>query len=69
MVLGNLPSRTLTMIENYFGGIVPDAILPTARAFKGSLRHSVQLGDSAKRRYDKFDFSDVATRSLAVWFH
>jgi methionyl-tRNA synthetase len=56
--LGNLSSRTLTMIENYCGGNVPaQAAAPAnlhqiaATAFHSTIRSS----------YDKFEFSDALT--------
>jgi methionyl-tRNA synthetase len=56
--LGNLSSRTLTMIENYCGGVVPaEAAAPSnlgeiaATAFHTTIRNS----------YDKFEFSDALT--------
>src|SRR6202453_1291393 len=56
--LGNLSSRTLTMIENYCGGIVPaQTAVPSnlheiaATTFHTKIRNS----------YDKFEFSDALT--------
>src|ERR1700730_6025 len=56
--LGNLSSRTLTMIENYCGGVVPaQAPAPpnlhelASAAFYNTIRNS----------YDKFEFSDALT--------
>ncbi|MGA8024390.1 MAG: methionine--tRNA ligase, partial [Candidatus Acidiferrales bacterium] len=52
--LGNLASRTLTMIENYFGGKIPKQ-----RASSEPLESNVvHLIDSARRRFDDLSFSD-----------
>jgi methionyl-tRNA synthetase len=53
--LGNLASRVLTMIENYFGGLVPELVAKTALAGFGD-----SAGPSlAKDYYDAFDFSNA----------
>jgi methionyl-tRNA synthetase len=52
--LGNLASRTLTMIENYFGGIVPERQSNDDRVLEQNLVH---LMDSARRYYASNDFS------------
>jgi methionyl-tRNA synthetase len=52
--LGNLASRTLTMIENYFGGEIPRR-RPTAIPFEQNID---RLMGSARRRYDDLNFSD-----------
>jgi methionyl-tRNA synthetase len=52
--LGNLASRTLTMIENYFGGIVPASL-----GGDDPLELNVtQLKDAASRHYDAWRFSE-----------
>ena len=52
--LGNLASRTLTMIENYFGGEIPKR-----RASSEPLESNVvHLIGSARRRFDDLSFSD-----------
>jgi methionyl-tRNA synthetase len=56
--LGNLSSRTLTMIENYCGGIVP------AQAAAPSNLHeiaSTAFHTTIRNSYDKFEFSDALT--------
>jgi len=56
--LGNLSSRTLTMIENYCGGIVP------AQAPAPPNLHelaSTTFYDTIRNSYDKFEFSDALT--------
>jgi methionyl-tRNA synthetase len=52
--LGNLASRTLTMIENYFGGEIPRR-RPTAMPFEQNID---RLMGAARRRYDDLNFSD-----------
>jgi methionyl-tRNA synthetase len=61
--LGNLCSRTLTMIENYCGGVVPEPTPApqrlfevTSGAFHGMIRHS----------YENFEFSEALTQIWAL---
>jgi methionyl-tRNA synthetase len=59
--LGNLSSRTLTMIENYCGGVVP-----TQTAAPSNLHEiaSTTFHTTIRNSYDKFEFSDALTR---IW--
>jgi methionyl-tRNA synthetase len=59
--LGNLCSRTMTMIENYCGGLIPNPTPApqrlfevTSGAFHGMIRHS----------YENFEFSEALTQ---IW--
>jgi methionyl-tRNA synthetase len=59
--IGNLCSRTLTMIENYCGGVIPEPTPApqrlfevTSGAFHGMIRHS----------YENFEFSEALTQ---IW--
>jgi methionyl-tRNA synthetase len=53
--LGNLASRVLTMIENYFGGLIPELVAKDPLAgFGGGAGPSL-----AKEYYDRFDFSNA----------
>ena len=52
--LGNLTSRVLTMIENYFGGLVPEQSV-AVRPLKANAIHII---GAAKRHYDGFRFSE-----------
>jgi methionyl-tRNA synthetase len=53
--LGNLASRTLTMIINYFGGVIPDR-LPGSDPLEANVIH---LAGTARRHYEAFKFSDA----------
>src|SRR6204780_687565 len=64
--LGNLTNRTLTMIENYCGGVVP-----AQTAAPSNLREIASTTFHTKIRtpHDKFEFSDALTlfsRSVAI---
>jgi methionyl-tRNA synthetase len=52
--LGNLASRVLAMIENYFGGEIPGRHEDPAEALAQNVE---KLRQSAMRHYDAFDFS------------
>ena len=56
--LGNLTNRTLTMIENYCGGVVP-----AQTAAPSNLREiaSTTFHTKIRNSYDKFEFSDALT--------
>src|SRR5580700_969645 len=56
--LGNLSSRTLTMIENYCGGVVP---APTAAPSNLHEIASTTFHTKIRNSYDKFEFSDALT--------
>jgi methionyl-tRNA synthetase len=56
--LGNLSSRTLTMIENYCGGIVPTQAPPPPNLHELS---STIFYNTIRNSYDKFEFSDALT--------
>jgi methionyl-tRNA synthetase len=59
--LGNLSSRTLTMIETYCGGVAPaQAGAPAALHEIASSAFHTTVRDA----YDRFDFSDALTR---IW--
>jgi len=72
--LGNLASRTLTMIEKYFGGIVPaaDAAAEIQEGFWGDVKGLAQalaqsdqaVGSSVIWRYEKCNFSNALE---AIW--
>ena len=56
--LGNLASRTLTMIENYCGGVVP--AMASAPPNLHELA-STNFYNTIRNSYDKFEFSDALT--------
>jgi methionyl-tRNA synthetase len=57
--IGNLASRTLTMIENYFGGAIPKPATWN-ESEEEALRHNVERrAIAARREYDAFRFSDA----------
>ena len=56
--LGNHSSRTLTMIENYCGGVVP---APTAAPSNLHEIASTTFHTKIRNSYDKFEFSDALT--------
>src|SRR5579862_2108676 len=59
--LGNLASRTLTMIGNYFGGIVPDRGVADRTAEQPALEQNVtRRVEAARRAYDGYRFSECA---------
>src|SRR5208337_657915 len=59
--LGNLASRTLTMIKQYRDGAIPNPSLQAAQLLAASARDTI---DTATRAFDAFEFS----RGLeAVW--
>jgi methionyl-tRNA synthetase len=53
--LGNLASRTLTMIDNYFGGVIPTR----GTGYEGLAQNVERLCESASREYKAFAFSDA----------
>jgi methionyl-tRNA synthetase len=56
--LGNLSSRTLTMIENYCGGVVPAQAAAPANLHEIA---STAFHTTIRNSYDKFEFSDALT--------
>jgi methionyl-tRNA synthetase len=52
--LGNLASRTLTMIDNYFEGVIPE-IGPADDAMEANAAHLIK---SAAAHYDRLQFSE-----------
>ncbi len=54
--LGNLASRTLTMIQRYFGGVIPASTSPTAAETALSAQASQVIADFG-RLFDDFQFS------------
>ncbi len=56
--LGNLSSRTLTMIENYCGGVVPAQAAASANLHEIA---STAFHTTIRNLYDKFEFSDALT--------
>jgi methionyl-tRNA synthetase len=62
--LGNLASRTLTMIKQYRAGVIPNGLIPTlvgAHSLPETARNTI---DMATRAFDAFEFS----RGLeAIW--
>jgi methionyl-tRNA synthetase len=56
--LGNLSSRTLTMIENYCGGVVP---APTAAPSNLHEIAATTFHTKIRNSYDKFEFWDALT--------
>ncbi len=61
--LGNLCNRTLTMIQNYCGGVVPDEVPMPGKlnAIGSGAFHSV-----IRSGYNKFEFSDVVAEIWAL---
>ncbi len=56
--LGNLSSRTLTMVENYCGGVVPAQAATPANLHEIA---STAFHTTIRNSYDKFEFSDALT--------
>jgi methionyl-tRNA synthetase len=59
--LGNLASRTLTMISNYCGGIVPDPRSTQIPERLFELASKPSHLDVVRKSYDEFEFSDALT--------
>jgi methionyl-tRNA synthetase len=64
--LGNLVSRTLTMIERYFGGEVPTPLPPAERSPRDSNLAEVAISamETARTCYHRFQFSAALQ---AIW--
>jgi len=63
--LGNLASRVLTMIENYFSGIVPAVDPARIDEEDPPLKQNLmRLAESACRAYAQYDFSHATE---AIW--
>jgi methionyl-tRNA synthetase len=64
--LGNLLSRTLSMVEKYFEGKVPDAGSGAGLAVRGGelKEKSLLLGDELEKTLPDFDFAGALTK---VW--
>jgi len=64
--LGNLLHRTLSMIEKYFSGIVPERRLPQEvdKISKGLLDKSNRLHNEVKQGIDNIDFSQALN---SIW--
>ena len=63
--LGNLASRTLTMISSYFGGDIPQPAGANRDNEEIALQRNVEsLAGFALRAYDRYDFSDSVQQ---VW--
>jgi methionyl-tRNA synthetase len=56
--LGNLCSRTLTMIQNYFGGVIPEATPAPQRLFEVT---SGAFHGMIRKAYEHFEFSEALT--------
>src|SRR5580704_4954432 len=56
--LGNLCSRTLTMIENYFGGVIPEATPAPQRLFEVT---SGAFHGMIRKAYEHNEFSEALT--------
>jgi methionyl-tRNA synthetase len=65
--LGNLASRTLTMIEKYFGGKIPeggDSLDPSIQQIAGFVAADNPQTPGVPRSFDRFHFSQALT---AIW--
>jgi len=63
--LGNLASRTLTMIDSYFNGCIPQPVSVPADTEDVALKQNLNyLSGSARRHYDGYEFSEAAQE---VW--
>jgi methionyl-tRNA synthetase len=64
--LGNLASRTLTMIERYFGGEIPKPVVPQGREMytPGAADFAAEALCNVTKLYDRFSFSQALE---AIW--
>jgi methionyl-tRNA synthetase len=64
--LGNLASRTLTMIERYFGGEIPKPVVPQGREMytPGAADFAAEALCNVTKLYDRFNFSQALE---AIW--
>jgi methionyl-tRNA synthetase len=61
--LGNLCSRTLTMIQNYCGGVIPESTPAPTRLFEVT---SGAFHSMIRRGYENFEFSEALTQIWAL---
>jgi methionyl-tRNA synthetase len=60
--LGNLASRTLTMIENYFHGLIPEGGVGD----KPLEQNATHLADAVRRYYESYRFSDAVQETWQI---